>query len=92
MEIEETESRQPTEEKTQFKLQSFEGPLDLLLFLIQQSEVNIYDIPIAEITEQYLAYIKYTTVIDLDNLTDFYTMAATLIYIKSRMLLPVEVS
>jgi segregation and condensation protein A len=92
MEIEETESRQPTQEKTQFKLQSFEGPLDLLLFLIQQSEVNIYDIPIAEITEQYLAYIRYSTVIDLDNLTDFYTMAATLIYIKSRMLLPVEVS
>ncbi|MGM0431691.1 MAG: segregation and condensation protein A [Spirochaetota bacterium] len=74
------------------KLQSFEGPLDLLLFLIQQSEVNIYDIPIAEITEQYLAYLRLAAQIDLDNLTDFYSMAATLIYIKSKMLLPEEIS
>ncbi len=80
-----------SQEKKQFKLNTFEGPLDLLLFLIQQSEVNIYDIPIAEITDQYLAYLKLAKDIDLDNLTDFYTMAATLIYIKSRMLLPVEI-
>jgi segregation and condensation protein A len=78
-------------EKNNFKLQKFEGPLDLLLFLIQKSEVNIYDIPISEITEQYLAYLQYNTKIDLNNLTDFYAMAATLIYIKSKMLLPVEV-
>jgi segregation and condensation protein A len=78
-------------EKNNFKLQKFEGPLDLLLFLIQKSEVNIYDIPISEITEQYLAYLQYNTKIDLKNLTDFYAMAATLIYIKSKMLLPIKV-
>ncbi|MCK5155296.1 MAG: segregation/condensation protein A [Spirochaetales bacterium] len=82
---------QQQKEKNSFKLQKFEGPLDLLLFLIQKSEINIYDIPISEITEQYLRYLQYTTKIDLNNLTDFYSMAATLIYIKSKMLLPVEV-
>ena len=79
-------------EKQQFKLDSFEGPLDLLLFLIRKSEVNIYDIPIASITEQYLAWLHYATRVDLENITEFYLMAATLLYIKSRMLLPVEVS
>jgi segregation and condensation protein A len=78
-------------EKQSFKLEKFEGPLDLLLFLIRKSEINIYDIPIAAITEQYLGYLKYTTRVDLDNITEFYLMAATLIWIKSRMLLPVEV-
>jgi segregation and condensation protein A len=78
-------------EKQQFSLGDFEGPLDLLLFLIRRSEVNIYDIPIARITEQYLEYIEYATKVDLDNITDFYVMAATLLYIKSRMLLPVDV-
>ncbi len=73
-----------------FSLGEFEGPLDLLLFLIRKNEVNIYDIPIAEITEQYLAYLQYATRVDLDNITEFYLMAATLLYIKSRMLLPVE--
>jgi len=73
-----------------YKLGDFEGPLDLLLFLIKQNEVNIYDIPIAKITEQYLEYLNYATRIDLDNLTDFYVLAATLLYLKSRMLLPVE--
>jgi segregation and condensation protein A len=77
-------------EKHEFKLESFEGPLDLLLFLIKKSEVNIYDIPIAMITEQYLEYLNYATKIDLENITEFYLMAATLLYIKSRMLLPVE--
>lgn len=84
-------SEQQNTNKNNFKLQKFEGPLDLLLFLIQKSEINIYDIPISEITEQYLAYLQYNTNIDLNNLTDFYAMAATLIYIKSKMLLPVEV-
>ena len=79
----------PTD-KHEFKLESFEGPLDLLLFLIKKSEVNIYDIPIAMITEQYLDYLNYATKIDLENITEFYLMAATLLYIKSRMLLPVE--
>lgn len=78
------------EEGVQFRLDAFEGPLDLLLFLIQKSEINIHDIPIAQITEQYLAYIRYSTGIDLDNITEFYLMAATLLHIKSRMLLPVE--
>jgi segregation and condensation protein A len=78
-------------EKQKFKLENFEGPLDLLLFLIQKSEVNIYDIPIATITEQYLQYLNYATRVDLENITEFYLMAATLLYIKSRLLLPVEV-
>ncbi len=81
-----------TENNSQkFKLGEFEGPLDLLLFLIKKSEINIYDIPIAEIVEQYLQYLEYATQKSLDNLSEFYTMAATLLYIKSRMLLPVEV-
>ncbi len=73
------------------ELSSFTGPLDLLLFLIQKNEVNIYDIPIASITEQYMEFIKYAVDIDLDSLSDFYLMASTLIWIKSRMLLPVEI-
>ena len=77
--------------KYEYKLEKFEGPLDLLLFLIRKNEVNIYDIPIAEITEQFLSYLDYAKTIDLDNLTEFYITAATLLYIKSRMLLPVEV-
>lgn len=79
-------------EKQSFKLEKFEGPLDLLLFLIKKAEINIYDIPIAAITEQYLEYLKYATKIDLENITEFYLMAATLIWIKSRLLLPVEVN
>ncbi len=79
------------ETAAQFRLDSFEGPLDLLLFLIKKSEVNIYDIPISQITEQYLAYIEYAVSINLDNLTEFYLLASTLLYIKSRMLLPVEI-
>ncbi|MCL1814928.1 MAG: segregation/condensation protein A [Treponema sp.] len=74
-----------------FKLKEFEGPLDLLLFLVKKNEVNIYDIPIAEITEQYIAYLKYITTLDLEDITEFHTLAATLLYIKSRMLLPVEI-
>ena len=77
-------------EKQQFKLTEFEGPLDLLLFLIKKNEINIYDIPIAEITEQYLAYIEYAAGRQLEDLTEFYVMASTLLYIKSQMLLPVE--
>ncbi|AEJ19521.1 segregation and condensation protein A [Gracilinema caldarium] len=74
-----------------FRLQQFEGPLDLLLFLIKKNEVNIYDIPVAQITEQYLEYLTYATELDLENLTEFHVMAANLLYIKSRMLLPVEI-
>jgi segregation and condensation protein A len=74
-----------------FRVKEFEGPLDLLLFLIKKNEVNIYDIPIAQITEQYLGYLSYATELDLEDLTEFHVLAATLLYIKSRMLLPVEV-
>ncbi len=73
------------------QLEEFEGPLDLLLFLIKKNEVNIYDIPITKITEQYLSYLKYATTVNLENITEFYVMATTLLYIKSKMLLPVEV-
>ena len=79
-------------EKQHFHLGDFDGPLDLLLFLIRKSEVNIYDIPIASITEQYLSYLSFATKVDLDTMTEFHLMAATLLYIKSRMLLPVELS
>lgn len=68
----------------------FDGPLDLLLFLIQKSEINIYDIPISDITEQFLAYITNNESTELSDLTQFYKMAADLLYIKSRMLLPVD--
>lgn len=74
-----------------FKVRDFEGPLELLLFLIKKNEVNIYDIPIAQITEQYLDYLRYVTRFDLDDMTEFHAMAANLLYIKSRMLLPVEI-
>ena len=70
------------------KLEMFEGPLDLLLFLIKKEEVNIYDIPIAKITEQYLEYIEMLKLLDLEVVGDFLVMAATLMQIKSRMLLP----
>ena len=79
-------------EKQHFHLGDFDGPLDLLLFLIRKSEVNIYDIPIASITEQYLSFLSFATRVDLDTMTEFYLMAATLLYIKSKMLLPVELS
>jgi segregation and condensation protein A len=77
-------------QKQSFKLANFEGPLDLLLYLIKKAEVSIYDIPIATITDQYLEVLHYATKIDLESITDFYLMAATLLWIKSRMLLPVE--
>jgi segregation and condensation protein A len=70
------------------KLDSFEGPLDLLLHLIRKNELNIYDIPIALITEQYLGFIELMQELNLDVAGEFLVMAATLIHIKSRMLLP----
>lgn len=75
-----------------FSLDEFDGPLDVLLFLIKKNEVNIYDIPIGQITEQFLEYLDFAVTTDLENLTDFYSMASDLLYIKSRMLLPVEIS
>ncbi|HTO22082.1 MAG TPA: segregation/condensation protein A [Spirochaetia bacterium] len=79
-------------EKQHFHLGDFDGPLDLLLFLIRKSEINIYDIPIASITEQYLTYLSFAAKVDLDTMTEFHLMAATLLYIKSKMLLPVELN
>jgi len=70
------------------KLDSFEGPLDLLLHLIRKNELNIYDIPISLITEQYLGYIELMQDLDLDVAGEFLVMASTLIHIKSRTLLP----
>lgn len=77
---------------SRFYLNDFEGPLDLLLFLIKKNDINIYDIPISEITKQYLQWLTYAEGRNLENLTEFYLMASTLLYIKSKMLLPVEVN
>ena len=70
------------------RLQVFEGPLDLLLFLIRKNEVDIYDIPIESVTRQYIAALKAMSELDLDVAGEFFVMAATLMEIKSRMLLP----
>ena len=70
------------------RLDNFEGPLDLLIHLIKKNEVNIYDIPIAVIARQYLDYIDLMREMNLDLAGDYLVMAATLIHIKSRMLLP----
>jgi segregation and condensation protein A len=66
----------------------FEGPMDLLIHLIKKAEVDIYDIPVALITEQYLAYLEWIKLLNIDNVGDFLVMASTLAHIKSRMLLP----
>lgn len=70
------------------KLQSFEGPLDLLMHLIKKNKVDVYDIPIALITRQYLDYLNMMQELNLDLASEFLVMAATLIHIKSRLLLP----
>ena len=72
------------------KLEIFEGPLDLLLYLVKRDHLNIYDIPIASITEQYLKYIELMQLLDLNIAGEFLVMAATLLQIKSKMLLPAE--
>lgn len=74
-----------------FTAGQFEGPLDLLWSLIRENKINIYDIPIAEITEQFLDYLDYAVETNLSDLSEFYSWAAKLVHIKSRMLLPVEV-
>ncbi len=70
------------------QLQHYEGPLDLLLDLIRKHQINIYDIPIAQITQQYLDYLNQAAALDMELGAEFIFMAATLIHIKSRMLLP----
>ncbi len=77
--------------KRKFKAGDFEGPLDLLWYLIHKSEINIYDIPIAEITEEYLEYLDFAVETDLGDLSEFYKWAAMLLNMKSRMLLPIEI-
>ncbi len=72
------------------QLEVFEGPLDLLLYLIQRDELDIYDIPIERITQQYMQYLEMMQMLDLNIAGEFLVMAATLMMIKSRMLLPVE--
>src|SRR5208283_3191780 len=70
------------------KLDIFEGPLDLLLYLIKKNEIDIYNIPVALITEQYLQYLKMIKALNLDLAGEYLVMASTLIHIKSKMLLP----
>jgi len=79
---------EPSLEAYPVKLDNFEGPLDLLIHLIKKNEVSIYDIPIALITRQYLGYLDLMEELNLDIAGEFLVMAATLIHIKSRMLLP----
>jgi len=85
--VQEDEARRDT---YRVKLEIFEGPLDLLLYLIKKDEIDIYDIPISHITEQYLAYLELMQELDIAVAGDFLVMASTLIYIKSKMLLPPE--
>lgn len=70
------------------KIQNFEGPLDLLFHLIEKSKFNIYDIPINDITDQYMEYLYVMNELNLDTASEFIVMAATLLHIKSKMLLP----
>jgi segregation and condensation protein A len=77
-----------TRDELKVKLGQFAGPLDLLLFLIKQEQANIFDIPIAKITDEYLKYIRLMKSLDIALAADFIVMAATLIEIKSKMLLP----
>src|SRR3989338_5824731 len=72
------------------KLEIFEGPLDLLLYLVKKDHLNIYDIPIAKVTEQYLQYLNLMQMLDLSIAGEFLVMSATLMQIKSKMLLPAE--
>jgi segregation and condensation protein A len=73
-----------------FQLEQYEGPLDLLLDLIRKQQINIYDIPIAQITAQYMEYMNRAAALDVELGSEFVYMAATLIHIKSKMLLPVD--
>lgn len=80
----------PPQDEYKVQLEVFEGPLDLLLYLIRKEEVDIYDIPIERITTQYMQYLDLMRMLDLNIAGEFLVMAATLMMIKSRMLLPPE--
>ena len=75
-------------EKISYKLDVFEGPLDLLLFLISKNKLNIYDIPVAELLEQYMTHIDMMRLENMDVSSEFLTMASRLVYIKTAMLMP----
>ncbi|HBF64648.1 MAG TPA: hypothetical protein DDW34_01510, partial [Clostridium sp.] len=75
-------------EQITIRLDAFEGPLDLLYHLIEKNEIDIYDIPIARLTDQYLAYLDLAEDRDMDGMSEFLVMAATLLEIKSKLLLP----
>ena len=79
------------DDKYRFKLDNFEGPLDLLLHLIKDAKLDIMSVKLADITEQYLQYMQDIDNIDMDRASEFITVAATLLEIKSKHLLPVEV-
>src|SRR4051812_41626258 len=86
-----TPAKKPGEQEHQFSVtvdQVYDGPLDLLLDLIRKQDIDIYDIPIAKITAQYLAYVERIRELDVNVAADFIYMAAVLIHIKSKMLLP----
>ena len=86
------ETLEETKQKRKFAVgEVFDGPLDLLWSLIRENKLNVYDIPISEITDQFLDYLDYAVELDLHDLSEFYLWAARLCSIKSRMLLPVEV-
>lgn len=84
------EDFEQTELPYQVRIENFEGPLDLLLHLIKKNEINIYDIPVAMIAQQYLEYLEAMEELNLNVAGDFLVMAATLLQIKSRMLLPAD--
>lgn len=84
------DGEEPDEEQLSFKLEIFEGPLDLLLALIAKNKVNIYDIPIAMILDQYMEYIHEMELFNMEVASSFIVMASRLMLIKSRMLLPVQ--
>ena len=75
-------------EEYKIKLEGFEGPLALLLHLIEKNRIDIYDIPVAAVAEQYIAYLRAWSEYNMEVATEFLTMASTLLLIKSRMLLP----
>lgn len=79
-------------EKYHVKTKEFDGPLDVLLHCVKTSQINIYDICISDITSKYLEYLNQLITMDLDNISEFVEMAATLVYIKSKTMLPVEVN
>ncbi|WP_147804832.1 segregation/condensation protein A [Alkalicoccus halolimnae] len=74
------------------KLHAFEGPLDLLLHLIQKNDLNLHDIPVKEITDQYMTYIHAMQILELNLASEYLVMASTLIHMKSKLLLPIEES